>query len=237
MSIIGFVTIAYMRRVYIIKQCELCGKDFRAYEVNPKKYGSSAFRFCSQYCYHISSRTLTDRQCRRCGETFHPEYRAQKFCSHNCFFTPIDRDFVRDMYEDCFLSIKTVAEMLDVSYPTMWKFMKQNGICIRTELHSSFRGGTPHNYVNGSAQGRRNSKTDSKKMREWRQAIFARDDYKCRSCGKRGVHLNADHIKRFAEYPDLRYDINNGQTLCEPCHKQKTSDEGHLYWINQYAHA
>lgn len=42
-------------------------------------------------------------------------------------------------------------------------------------------------------------------------------DYKCVICGK-GGKLQSDHIKPFALYPELRFDVNNGRTLCISCH-------------------
>ena len=56
--------------------------------------------------------------------------------------------------------------------------------------------------------------------RLWRKAVFERDNFTCRKCGKRGGNLNADHIKPFARYPELRTSIENGRTLCTPCHKK-----------------
>ena len=57
-------------------------------------------------------------------------------------------------------------------------------------------------------------------MSDWRKAVFARDEYACVNCGARGVRLNADHIKPFATYAGLRFDISNGRTLCVPCHRR-----------------
>ena len=58
----------------------------------------------------------------------------------------------------------------------------------------------------------------------WREAVFKRDNYTCIWCGAKNgkgktIILNADHIRPFALYPELRFAIDNGRTLCISCHK------------------
>jgi len=65
----------------------------------------------------------------------------------------------------------------------------------------------------------------SLEYRLWRESIFQRDNYTCRFCGKRGGNLEADHIKPFSLFPELRFAIDNGRTLCRECHK-KTNTYG-----------
>lgn len=60
----------------------------------------------------------------------------------------------------------------------------------------------------------------------WRDSVYKRDDYTCQICRARGVELNADHIKPWAYFPELRFDINNGRTLCVPCHRKTDSYKG-----------
>lgn len=96
----------------------------------------------------------------------------------------------------------------------------------RGENASSWKGGTT---LLGTLI--RNSFT----YRQWRDDVFTRDNYTCIWCGdNKGGNLNADHIKPFsviieehnikskgdAEICEELWNINNGRTLCESCHKK-----------------
>jgi hypothetical protein len=69
--------------------------------------------------------------------------------------------------------------------------------------------------------------------RQWRSDILKRDDFTCQICGIRGGYLEVDHCPKtrseiIKEYDikstedalvcDRLWDINNGRTLCKPCH-------------------
>jgi len=71
--------------------------------------------------------------------------------------------------------------------------------------------------------------------KRWRTAVFDRDNYTCRRCGDdRGGNLHAHHIKKFADFPELRYEVYNGETLCFDCHA-KEHDVPNSYRKRRYA--
>lgn len=65
--------------------------------------------------------------------------------------------------------------------------------------------------------------------REWMNSVKKRDNWKCRisndSCkGK----LESHHIYDWKNFPKLRYQINNGITLCHAHHPRKRAEEKRL---------
>lgn len=103
--------------------------------------------------------------------------------------------------------------------PTVWNKGKHSDY-MKGKNHWNWKGGsTPKNVTIRL----------SLEYKLWREAVFKRDNYTCQTCGKRGVIIHADHIKPFAYFPELRFEISNGRTLCISCHKKTES-----YFINNY---
>jgi 5-methylcytosine-specific restriction endonuclease McrA len=64
---------------------------------------------------------------------------------------------------------------------------------------------------------RRRNRT-GKRYVSWQTAVFSRDRNTCQQCGAQGVELHAHHIKPWEKFPELRFDVSNGITLCHSCH-------------------
>lgn len=90
-------------------------------------------------------------------------------------------------------------------------------------------------FINGCSKRRKDEYENDYKISDWRKAIFKRDDYTCQICFKKGGKLNADHIKTWSEYPNLRFELSNGRTLCVDCHKDVTSKWLKKNWKNQFS--
>jgi len=61
-------------------------------------------------------------------------------------------------------------------------------------------------------------RTTSPEYRKWRRNVFIRDNFTCKFCHRAGLYIEAHHIKTWVQHPELRFDINNGVTLCKDCH-------------------
>lgn len=98
----------------------------------------------------------------------------------------------------------------------------------KPEDHWAWKGGiSPENHrIRQSAQ-----------YIKWRKAVYERDNYTCQECRQYGGKLNADHIKPFADYPELRFDLGNGRTLCVDCHKQTNTYGWNIHNKRKVEHA
>lgn len=64
---------------------------------------------------------------------------------------------------------------------------------------------------------------------DWRKRVWLRDNFKCKinNCDCSGKII-AHHILGWALYPELRYEINNGITLCHAHHPKRRAEEKRL---------
>jgi YHS domain-containing protein len=89
-----------------------------------------------------------------------------------------------------------------------------------------------YNYIKDRTQlkDQKKSLRTSSEMFNWRKRVFNRDEFTCKLCGARSskgdpVILNAHHIIRFIDDDTLRFDVQNGITLCHGCHKKTYGKE------------
>lgn len=125
---------------------------------------------------------------------------------------------------------RTEEQKLNVSLKqkgrTPWnKGIKTGNLSIETRKKmSESRKGDKSSGWKGGINPINNTIRKSFEYKLWRTAVFERDNYTCVWCGARcgngkAVTLNADHIKPFSLFPELRFAIDNGRTLCVECHR------------------
>lgn len=103
---------------------------------------------------------------------------------------------------------KTYAEIYGVARAKEESQKRSKAMRGKPRKHSELGGG-----------GQRLKHNSDVRYVEWRTAVFVRDDFTCQRCGARGGDLQAHHVKSWARYPELRFEVANGMTLCRrPCH-------------------
>ena len=136
-----------------------------------------------------------------------------KYCSKVCFdkyrVWKSDPKFVHKHTEEAKKVMSNLKKWTKASIETRRKMQK-----AQFKRVSEGR----HNTYNNWATERNQIIRCSLEYKLWREAVFARDKRKCIRCGS-NKNIQADHIKPFAYYPELRFAIDNGRTLCLECHK------------------
>lgn len=194
----------------LTKNCIVCGKKYIKRETTSKKVWVKS-RFCSKTCINVGrnpwNKYLIPKLCGNCNKLFQPRENNRKYCCRKCARAKQIRTS-----ESARKSMATRrARYGYIQSPTTREKQRLSRLGSKSHL---WKGGlTKKNY-----RLRRSST-----FKNWRKAIYERDDYTCQTCKVRGGRLHPHHIKSWELYPELRFEVSNGQTLCISCHKQTDS--------------
>jgi len=184
-----------------MKTCKYCGCEI----TNQNKV------YCSISCQAKGRRKGKEIKCIICNKTFYARRRAlelgAKYCSVRCMSIGYTG---RKLSEKICKKISKALKGKGYGKPNYKVRGKKNG-----------------NYKHGKSKLWRKSIKHFEYI-QWRRKIFERDNYKCQHCGFHGSqgYITAHHIKSWFAYPDLRYNLDNGLTLCEPCHSKTDNYKG-----------
>ena len=197
--------------------CDVCGKQI---EIVFSRYKKNKHNYCSTECqskgktlfYNGKNNPLYKRnivKCEVCGkkiEVNQYDHKHQKhfYCSNKCRIEGYKKIF--EGKNNPFYGIKhnestknkisqanQVKEAWNKGYKVPWKTDEER------EKDRSLYGD---------------------KYNEWRNEVFARDNYTCQCCGNnKGGNLNAHHLNGYAWCKDERLNVDNGITLCKECHR------------------
>lgn len=212
-----------------VKVCVFCGKRFhpkRSDGVNTERW--RARKYCSRKCHrdYLAS-TVPKVTCLVCGKQFPkgPSSNANKFCSRHCHheYLRSGRDNERLRH-----NLRLTPEAIQKWRQSMEGRRAWNKGVKLSDLHrkhlseahllSDKQRGERHPRWRGGLGNENYQLRHSFIYRQWRLSVFKRDDFTCQRCGVRGCFIEAHHLKSFCKHPELRFDVNNGVTLCVPCH-------------------
>jgi len=148
-------------------------------------------------------------ECSCCGESIKVEKNQlgrKKFCSKQCFYKGRELKGLFEVGHKDFVPIESRGH----SEETKRK--------ISEKSRASAKRGDQSPLWKGGARKERKIAMGRYEYKEWRTSVFKRDNYTCVICGAKGGYLEADHIKPWALYEALRYEVDNGRTLCKTCH-------------------
>ena len=145
---------------------------------------------------------------------------VEMFAADGCRVESIGREIVESgTRRRVYKSVQYVASCGHKATIRLGKYLNGQGrICPRCARP---RGEKHFAYNPNLTDEQRIANRDTYENILWRTKVYERDGYTCQVCGdSRGGNLVAHHYDSYTDFPEERYDVSNGVTLCDACHKR-----------------
>lgn len=196
-------------------KCAVCGKE----KYFPQCRLDQQAKYCSNKCYFIASKGTPKPslqngkivKCTECGKEFYlsnSQFHIKR-CSKKCANAYMSRLYKNR--PDRKANLRRAMTFRDFTTPEAHERMVKIGSMTKPRF------GAANNLWKGGITTLQNKQRAKPEYKAWRKAVYERDGYKCQMCGT-NKNLHAHHKKEFAKYPELRYEVSNGLTVCQPCH-------------------
>jgi len=128
-------------------------------------------------------------------------------------------ELLSKQYINSYLKLEIIHSLCGESFWMSWNTFNAGQRCKKCYLES-VTGENHHNWNPNLTDDDRENGRNCPENREWRKAVYERDDHTCQKCLVRGGSLQAHHILPWALFPELRFEVENGITLCKFCHNR-----------------
>lgn len=193
----------------------------------------------------MSTRLKRINTCAHCGKEYHPYAKEQRYCSIKCALPYRSAHRKRRVIKSCEVCDiqyevqkcrehtarycskkcwsnrnppnKKECQVCGKEYYTRHRnqFTCSNK-CAGKRRSKIYIGENATAYKDGKSLKRDRARL-APQLKEWREAVYKRDNYMCQECGN-DSKIHAHHIKSWSSHDNLRFDIDNGITLCIFCH-------------------
>jgi hypothetical protein len=209
-------------RCHVKKNCPNCNETF---------YADKRQTCCSTKCSNEYTSKLIQKNCESCGTSFkvEPSRENAKYCSQECFYEVRKTGITHNC--SCMNCGETFYKAPSLQEKQKYVFCSRECMGEYYKKHKLFAGKNNGNYINFEFERRK--KYYGENWLGQRRIARERDGYVCQKCGiseeEYGQELSVHHIKPFIlceNYIEANQ-LENLQSVCEPCHRIIHSGENH----------